>query len=96
MKNKATLDLEIRLQAIEIVLAQIGKIALIAAGITPELAAEMRKNGREALLKKTFAGADPAIADHLSAELADRVEYLLKNIEWLVAEAYGKADQGKF
>jgi hypothetical protein len=93
MKDKAALDLEIRLQAIEFVLAQVGKIAMISAGITPDLAAQMRQNGREALLKETFPGADPAVADHLSAELADRVEALLKNIEWLVAEAYRKADQ---
>ncbi len=95
MTDKAKLDLEIRLQAIEFVLAQIGKIALVTAGITTEQAAEMRKNGRESMLKQTFPGADPAMADHVSAEFADRVEALLKNIEWLVADAYRKVDEGK-
>jgi hypothetical protein len=89
--DKATLDLEIRLQAIEFVLTQIGKVALITAGFTVDQAAEMRKNAREGLLKETFPGADPAMADHVSAEFADRVEFYLKQIEYLVAEAYRKA-----
>jgi hypothetical protein len=80
MATKEQLDLEIRLIAIEAVLTQIGKIACIAAGITPELARQMSESSRATFLNEAFPGADPAIADHLSAELADRVQALLARI----------------
>jgi hypothetical protein len=93
MTSKAELDLELRLMAIEYVLVQIGKIALINAGITPEQAKQMRENGREAMLKETFPGLDAAMGDHVGAELADRVEVLLNRIEILVRETYRKASE---
>jgi hypothetical protein len=95
MTSKAELDLELRLMAIEYVVAQLGKITLITAGITSEQAAQMRANGRTAMLKETFPGLDAAMADHVGAELADRVEALLNRIETLVEEAYQKARQGE-
>ena len=95
MTSKTELDLELRLMAIEYVLVQIGKIALLDAGISPEQAKQMRENGREAMLKETFPGLDAAMGDHVGAELADRVEVLLNQIEILVADAYRKVSQGK-
>lgn len=80
MATKEQVDLEIRLMAIEAALTQIGKLACLAAGITPEDARLMSENGRATFLKETFPGIDPAIADHVSAELADRVQDLLARI----------------
>jgi hypothetical protein len=94
--DKKELDLELRLMAIEYVLALIGKITLLNAGITSEQAQQMRKNGREAMLKETFPGLDATMADHVGAELADRVEALLNRIEILVAETYQKVSRGEF
>jgi hypothetical protein len=45
------------------------------------------------LLGETFPGVDPSMGDHVGAELADRVEYLLGEIEILVADAYQQLDQ---
>jgi hypothetical protein len=56
MTSKAQLDLELRLMAIEYVVAQLGKMTLITAGVTSEQAAQMRANGRAAMLKQTFPG----------------------------------------
>jgi len=93
MTSKAELDVELRLMAIEYVLAQIGKIALLSSGISPEQAKQMRENGRAAMLTETFPGLDAAMGDHVGAELADRVEVLLNRIEILVADAYRKAHE---
>jgi hypothetical protein len=93
MATTEELDLEVRLMAIEYVLAEIGKAAYLSVGVTPELAKQMRKNARETLLKETFPGVDAAMADHVGAELADRVEALLGRIENLVAASYLKARQ---
>lgn len=88
MATKEQLDLEIRLVAIESVLTQIGKIACIAAGLTPEHARKMSENSRSTFLNEAFPGADPAVADHLTAEIADRVQELLSYISNAVEAAY--------
>jgi hypothetical protein len=94
--DNVELDLELRLKAIEHVLVHIGKIVFLEAGITPEQMKTARENGRENLLRETFPGLDPALADHVSAELADRVDGLLTQIEMLVTETYRKASRGEF
>jgi hypothetical protein len=87
MTSKEELDFELRLMAIEYVLVKIGMIALTTAGITPEQAKQMRESGRVQSLKETFPGVDAAMADHVGAEIADRVEELLGRIETLVAQS---------
>ena len=82
--------------AIEYVLVEIGKIALLNAGITSEQAEQFRKNGRQVMLNETYPGLDAAMADHVGAELADRVEALLNRIEILVGETYRKVSRGEF
>jgi hypothetical protein len=91
MTTKAEVDIELRFMALEYVLAHIGKAALLNAGITPRQVGQMREAGRAVMLKETFPGVDPAMADHVGAELADHVERLLGQIESLVADAYRKA-----
>jgi hypothetical protein len=86
--TKEHLDLEIRLVAIESVLTQIGKIACVAAGLMPEHARQMSENSRQTFLNEAFPGADPAIADHLSAEIAERVQEHLTHIANAVEAAY--------
>jgi hypothetical protein len=93
--TKAELDLELRLKAIEYVLAHIGRAAFLAAGITPEQMKTMREAGRSQLLKETFPGLAPAMADHVGAELADHVEALLGDIETQVTDAYRKMRSGE-
>lgn len=93
MATKEELDLELRLMAIEYVVAQIGKVAFCAAGLTPEHVKQFRRSGREKMMGETFPGVDAAMADHVGAELADRVEALLGRIENLVAASYLKARQ---
>jgi hypothetical protein len=90
--TKEQLDLEIRLVAIETVLTQIGKIACIAAELTPEHARQMSEKGRQTLLMEAFPGADPAIADHVTAEIADRVQELLSRIASAVEAAYTRRE----
>lgn len=95
MTDKRNIDLELRLAAIEYVVAEIGKIVLCVAGITPEQTKQMREAAREKLLNDPFPGTDPVIADHVGAEFADRVDALLGRIETLVAESYLRARQSE-
>ena len=55
----------------------------------------MREFAREKLLSDPFPGDDPALADHAGAEFADRVDDLLRRIEFLVAAAYLKAPRSE-
>jgi hypothetical protein len=88
MIDKEKLDLEIRLIAIEWVIVKIGMTAAIAAGLNPEHVKQIRENARKDVLKETFPGADAAMADHVGAEIADRVEDTLRRIEIQVGLAY--------
>ncbi len=89
--SKWRINLELRLSAVEFVLAEIGKMILLDAGISPDGARQMREAARETLLNDPFPGADSAMADHAGAEFADRVDALLGRIESLVAASYLKA-----
>ena len=93
MVDKEQLDLEIRLTAIEYLLINMGKAVYLTAQVPAEKMREMRENARTQLLSETFHGVDPSMGDHVGAELADRVEYLLGEIEILVADAYQQLDQ---
>ena len=93
MVDKEKLDLEIRLTAIEYLLINMGKAVYLTAQVPAEKMREMRENARTQLLSETFPGVDPSMGDHVGAELADRVEYLLGEIEILVADAYQQLDQ---
>jgi len=75
---------EARLIAIEYVLTHVAKAAYLrfpAAVI--ELA---HTNIRQGLREESFPGADPALADHFSAEISENVDRLLADIECAVAE----------
>ena len=72
--------------AIEHVLAHIGKAAYATAGVTHEMLSVQRIRTRESLLRETWTGIDPAMADHASAEIADRVDEHLSRIETLLRE----------
>ena len=94
MVDKEKLDLEIRLTAIEYLLINMGKAVYLTAQVPAEKMREMRENARtQLLLGETSPGVDPSMGDHVGAELADRVEYLLGEIEILVADAYQQLDQ---
>ena len=93
MVDKEKLDLEIRLTAIEYLLINMGKAVYLTAQVPAEKMREMRESARTQLLGETFPGVDPSMGDHVGAELADRVEYLLGEIEILVADAYQQLDQ---
>lgn len=91
MIDKKELDLEIRLIAIEWVIVKLGMTIALAAGFTPEYVKQMRESAREGVLQETFPGMEATMADHVGAEIADRVEVLLRRIEILHRKAYAKA-----
>ena len=93
MVDKEKLDLEIRLTAIEYLLINMGKAVYLTAQVPAEKMREMRENAQKQLLGETSPGVDPSMGDHVGAELADRVEYLLGEIEILVADAYQQLGQ---
>lgn len=80
MDDRAKLELEVRLMAIEYAVVHIGAAAFKSLGISPEAARRMSEDARNKLLTETFPGADPAEADHWSAEIADRVKELLTRL----------------
>jgi hypothetical protein len=87
MADKEKIDLEIRLAAIEYVLINVTKAVYLTAGVPSDKMREMREGARTRLMAETFPDLDPSMGDHVGAELADRVEYLLGEIEKLVADA---------
>jgi hypothetical protein len=87
MVANGELDLALRLTAIECVLCQVGKIAFTAAGLTAEDVRRMRANARSIFLEEPFPGADPAMGDHVGAELADSIEALFGQIECLMSDS---------
>jgi hypothetical protein len=91
--DRQRLELEVRLAAIEYLLINIGKAVYLTAQVPNEKMREMREGARKRLLTETFPGLDPTMGDHVGAELADRVEYLLGEIEKLVAQAYRQLGQ---
>lgn len=95
MADKAELDLELRLKAIEYVVALLGRAIYLDAGITPDQLKQAREAGREKLLHEAFPGLDPVLADHVSAEFADRVDELLSEIENQVRDAHLKVSRGE-
>jgi hypothetical protein len=46
------------------------------------------ENSRSTFLNEAFPGADPILADHVTAEIADRVQELLSSISNAVEAAY--------
>ena len=89
--DKDKFDLAASLAAIEHVLAYVGRVAALSAGLSPEQLAQARENARKTLLLETWPGVDPALADHLSGEIADRVENLISEIERQVKVARSQA-----
>jgi hypothetical protein len=71
-------------------------IAFMATHITPEGAKQLTAGARETVLSETFPGVDAAMGDHVGAEIADRVEELLRRIEILVGLASRRAHEGGF
>jgi hypothetical protein len=91
MINKKELDLEIRLISIEWVIVKLGMSLALMGGLTPAYVKQMRESAREGVLKETFPGMEATMADHVGAEIADRVEALLRRIEILHRKAYAEA-----
>ncbi len=84
--DQAKLDLEIRLRAIEYVLAHVGKIALMALNNWDEAATNLaarrlRGAAQGKLGVDTYPGAAPEVSDHLAAEFQARVDALLEQLE---------------
>jgi hypothetical protein len=78
---------EVRLAAIEYVLTQVGKVALINAGgeKAAELVTRMREAARGDLTGQMFPGAaDPALADRFADELQQAVDRILSGVEEVV------------
>jgi hypothetical protein len=92
-RRKERLELEVRLMAIEYALVHIGAAAFRRLDITAPTARKLSQDAGAKLLSETFPGADPAEADHWSAELADRVQGLLA---WLsdILEASSSSSHG--
>jgi hypothetical protein len=90
MANEQVVNLEVRLAALEYVLAQVAKVA-IAAGVGPDLvlvgARKMREAARHQLEQQTFSGLSPALSDHVAAELQGEVDRILADVEEIAAGA---------
>jgi len=79
------------LAATRYVLEQVGKIALLAAGLRAEHVTSMRESARMKLLCESYPGLENVWSDDLGAEIAESVSAILSNIEAAVAEAYRPA-----
>lgn len=77
-----------RFVALEHIVRHIGKIACVAAGLGPD---DVKLMAARELLKReedAFPGANPAMSDHLAAEIGENVNRLLSGIADDVATAY--------
>ena len=69
------------LMAIEYVLAYLGKIAFLDAGLGMEEVASIREDAKRNLDRETFPGADAVWSDHLAAEISDHADLMFQSIE---------------
>jgi len=76
------------------VVRHIGKIACVGAGLEPEDVRAMAEQERAKRERETFPGADPALSDHLAAEIGENVNRLLSGIADDVAETHRLTAQG--
>jgi hypothetical protein len=76
------------------ILAYIGKIACLNAGLRPSDVTTMREKGKEILGDETFPGLEAVWSDHLGAEIASYAYDILGHIESLVTETYQKLQRG--
>lgn len=86
MTEQEKIDLEIRLLALRRMIVHIGRIACVTAGITAEHVMQERGAMREKLLRETWPGVEPAMGDHLSAELADELDGLFRALAKEIAQ----------
>lgn len=79
-QRKHLLELEIRLQTMEYVICLTGKLICSQLG-GAKYVEGLRKDVRHRLASETFEGAPPEWGDHMSAEIAEAVDTLLKEIQ---------------
>ena len=85
--DKEKLDLEVRLLALEYMAAHTLSVVYRLAGITPTVADIASDRGYERLMLETIPGNhDPALADHITAELASAIDALMRSAAELKAE----------
>lgn len=89
-EEKQRIDLETRLMALEYALVHIGAVAFRKMGIDSSDIRATANAMRKRLLSETFSGADPAMSDHVSAEIGDRASWILT---WLADVLEGRSPE---
>ena len=84
------LKLEARLMALEYVVANVARIALLAINAKPEHAREIRAQAKGIWRRETFEGVPPAMSDHMAAEVEEAVDDLLGEVEKQVTGVWEK------
>lgn len=87
MDEKERVDLEVRLLAIEHVVAHTLSLVYRLVGVSPEMARRAGAEGYERTIAEPIPGAkDPFLADHVSAEIANAVDALMQSAARMKAE----------
>jgi len=72
------------MMAIEYVLAYLGKVAFLDAGLGMEEVASIREDATRNLDRETFPGTDAVWSDHLAAEISDHAALISQSIETMM------------
>lgn len=90
MIDKNRLEVEVKLFALEQIVLHLAKMLFCATGVSEEGVKQFRASCREKLSAQTLPGVDPAIADHVTAEVQSEVDRLAAHIERLVEGAWSE------
>jgi hypothetical protein len=90
MIDKNRLDVEVKLFALEQIVLHLSKMVFCATGVSEEGVRQFRASCREQLSAQTLPGVDPAMADHVTAEIEAEVDRLAAHIERLVEGAWSQ------
>ncbi|PPD07151.1 MAG: hypothetical protein CTY28_10235 [Hyphomicrobium sp.] len=74
-------NVAVRLLALEEVLVHVAKVLFVAIGATEQGMADLRERASQKLQESHLPGFEPALSDHLSAELQVAVDEMLSRIE---------------
>jgi hypothetical protein len=89
--DEEKIQLEVRLIAIEHLMANLYANFYLAVGATADTIAATHAKLKNELLREAY-GNDPVISDVLSDEVATAVNRLLASIEYFAAKARGRLD----
>lgn len=82
--DKQKLEIAARITAIEHVLMHVSSMAYFTSGVSAETITATRKNMRDQLLQQQTPGLRPGWSDHISGEIADHADFLMKGIAAMV------------